>query len=153
MSSCCSQLHMVHALVRDPNSFTCTIFPANIMLSHVNTTKSPAPSFRSSPFCFLSSDISLESSSSGSCLLTSLSSESSCSVFCLISLFTVLLLFPVSSICSQSSCCFLSHLSVHNPPVVSCLIPLFTIPLFLSPLSQPTFNTRCSHHEGRTIER
>ena len=135
MSSCCSQLHMLHRLIRDPNSFTCAILPANIMLSHVNTTKSPAPSFRSSPFCVLSPDSSLclKPSCSVSCLLTSLSSESSCSVSCLISLFKILL-FPVSSLCSQSSCCFLSHLSVHNPPVVSCLISLFTIPL-LFPVS------------------
>ena len=45
---------MLHGLIRDPHFFTSATLPANILLSSVNTTKSPAHSFRSSAFCFLS---------------------------------------------------------------------------------------------------
>jgi len=139
MSSCCSQLHMLHRLIRDPNSFTCAILPANIMLSHVNTTNPQRPL----------SDLPR----SVSCLLTHLSVwKPSCSVSCLqTSLWNPPLLFLVSW-----------RLSVRNPPVVSCLISLFAILLFcfLYPITHPPIHnppvpqpTWCSDQEERTIER
>ena len=54
---------MLHGFIRDPHFFTSAILPANILLSYVNTKKSLAHSFRSSPFCFLPPDSSLCSQS------------------------------------------------------------------------------------------
>jgi len=87
---------MLLGFIRDPHFFTSVILPANIVLAYVNTTKSPAHSFRSSPFCFLPPDstLCLKFCSSVSSLLTSSCSQSSCSLY----------RTPDSSLCMQSSC-------------------------------------------------
>jgi hypothetical protein len=85
--------------------------------------------------------------------VSSLCSQSSCCfmfhlsvhyppvVSCLLSAFTILLLFPVSFLCSRYPC---------SVSCTQCLIPLFTISLLLSPLSNQLNSIYLAFHRSNT---